>query len=53
MTGSADGSIAYDLQILTTLEILIKPHGTIGHLQDALNYHASALVIDFTQDGIR
>ena len=46
MTGSADGSIAYDLTDSHYTRDLDLAHGTIGHLQDALNYHASALVID-------
>ena len=46
MTGSADGSIAYDLTDSHYTRDLDQAHGTIGHLQDALNYHASALVID-------
>ena len=46
MTGSADGSIAYDLTDSHYTRDLDQDHGTIGHLQDALNYHAEALVID-------
>ncbi len=46
MTGSADGSIAYDLTDSHYTRDLDQDHCTIGHLQDALNYHAEALVID-------
>ena len=46
MTGSADGSIDYDLTDSHYTRDLDQANGTIGHLQDALNYHASALVID-------
>jgi hypothetical protein len=46
MTGSADGSIDYDLTDAHYTSDLDEDHGTIGHLQDALNYHAEALVID-------
>jgi len=46
VSGSADGSLAYDLTDSHYTRDLEQGLGTIGHLQDALNYHASALVID-------
>jgi hypothetical protein len=40
MTGSADGSIDYDLTDSHYTRDLDEENGTIGNLQDALNYHA-------------
>ena len=46
MTGSADGSIAYDVTNSHYTINIDENHGIIGHLQDALYYHANPLVID-------
>jgi len=46
VSGSADGSLAHDLTNSHYTREIDEDHGIIGNLQDALNYHASALVID-------
>jgi hypothetical protein len=46
VSGSANGSLAYDLTDSHFTEELNQDHGIIGHLQHALNYQAEALVID-------
>ena len=46
VSGSANGSLAHDLTDSHYTRDIDEDHGIIGNLQDALNYHASALVID-------
>ena len=46
VSGSYNGSLAYDLSDSHYTRDLDQAHGIIGHLQDALNYQAEALVID-------
>jgi hypothetical protein len=46
VSGSPSGSLDYDLTDSHYTEELDQDHGVIGHLQDALNYHASAIEID-------
>jgi hypothetical protein len=46
VSGSANGSLDHDLSDSHYTRDLDEDHGIIGNLQDALDYHAEALVID-------
>ena len=46
VSGEYNGSLAYDISDSHYTRDLDQAHGIIGHLQDALNYQAEALVID-------